>query len=135
VPAGLSASSDPRGAETTVVDQASGDLGLADSDEILGTHLHATDGDIGHVEDFLAEDATWSVRYLVIDTSNWWIGKQVLISPDWVDRFDWPTGKLHIGLDRGSVKDAPEYDGITPPARETEATLYRHHRRPPYWTE
>jgi len=115
--------------------EETGDLGLANSDDILGIHLHATDGEIGHVEDFLSEDLTWSIRYLVIDTSNWWIGKQVLISPDWVDRVDWPAGKLHIGLERASVKEAPEYDGITPPMRETEGALYRHHRRPPYWTE
>ena len=118
-----------------VLDASHGELGLVDSQDILGTHLHATDGDIGHVEDFLAEDDTWSLRYLVVDTSNWWIGKQVLISPDWIDRFDWPDGKLHIGLDRASVKGAPEYDGTTPPSRDTEAALYRHHGRPPYWVD
>jgi hypothetical protein len=123
-----------RRTDTAVLDATPGDLGLVDSQDVLGTHLQATDGDIGHVEDFLAEDQTWTLRYLVVDTSNWWIGKPVLISPDWIDRFEWPAGKLHIGLDRASVKDAPEYDGVTPPARDTEATLYRHHHRPPYWT-
>lgn len=121
-------------AGTAVLEDARGDFGLADSQDILGTHLHASDGDIGHVEDFLVDDR-WSLRYLVVDTSNWWIGKQVLISPDWIDRFDWPGGKLHVGLDRASVKGAPEYDGTTPPGRETEAALFRHHRRPPYWVE
>ena len=121
-------------AGTAVLEDARGDLGLADSQDILGTHLHACDGDIGHVEDFLVDDG-WSLRYLVVDTSNWWIGTQVLISPDWIDRFEWPGGKLHLGLDRASVKGAPEYDGTTPPGRETEAALFRHHRRPPYWIE
>jgi hypothetical protein len=136
-PSGLAADvrRDARPGETAVLEATPGDLGLADSQDVIGTHLHATDGDIGHVEDFLAEDLTWSLRYLVVDTSNWWIGKQVLISPDWIERFEWPAGKLHVGLDRASVKGAPEYDGITPPARDTEAALYRHHRRPPYWTE
>ncbi len=134
-PTGLGEAGSRHQTETTVLETSTGDLGLADSAEVAGTHLQATDGEIGHVEDFLAEDTTWSIRYLVIDTSNWWIGKQVLISPDWIDRADWPTGKLHIGLDRASVKGAPEYDGVTPPPRETEAALYRHHHRPPYWTD
>jgi hypothetical protein len=125
----------PQPLKTAVLESSHGELGLADSQDILGTHLHATDGDIGHVEDFLVEEGTWSLRYLVVDTSNWWIGKQVLISPDWIDRFDWPDGKLHIGLDRASVKGAPEYDESTPPSRETEAALYRHHHRAPYWTD
>ncbi|MFZ3177602.1 MAG: PRC-barrel domain-containing protein, partial [Methylovirgula sp.] len=46
-----------------------------------GYHIHASDGEIGHVEDFLVADADWSIRYLVVDTKNWWLGKKVLISP------------------------------------------------------
>jgi hypothetical protein len=138
VPAGIAGIDDARQASSggaAVLEDARGDLGLADSQDILGTHLHASDGDIGHVEDFLLDVDTWSLRYLVVDTSNWWIGKQVLISPDWIDRFEWPGGKLHVGLDRASVKGAPEYDGTTPPGRETEVALFHHHRRPPYWVE
>ena len=30
--------------------------------------VHATDGDIGHVENFLADDANWDIRYLVVAT-------------------------------------------------------------------
>ncbi len=135
MPVGLEEAREARPAGAAVLEEAPGDLGLADSQDILGTHLHASDGEIGHVEDFLVDIDTWALRYLVVDTSNWWIGRQVLISPDWIDRFDWPGGKLHVGLDRASVKDAPEYDGTTPPGRETEAALFRHHRRPPYWAE
>ena len=39
------------------------------------------DGEIGHVEDFIIDDETWAIRYLIIDTRNWWPGKKVLISP------------------------------------------------------
>ena len=41
---------------------------------ILGFHVHATDGDIGHVDDFLLEESSWQIRYLVVDTSNWLLG-------------------------------------------------------------
>ncbi len=135
MPSGIEAARRVPASGAALLEDARGDLGLADSQDLLGTRLHASDGDIGHVEDFLVDVDTWSLRYLVADTSNWWIGKQVLISPDWIDRFDWPDGKLHVGLDRASVKGAPEYDGTTPPGRETEAALFRHHRRPPYWME
>jgi hypothetical protein len=46
--------------------------------EVAGYHLHAKDGELGHVDDFLFDDLSWAIRYLVIDTSNWWIGKRVL---------------------------------------------------------
>ena len=43
-----------------------------------GFHIQATDGGIGHVDDFLV-DERWNVRYLVVDTSNWIGGKSVII--------------------------------------------------------
>jgi hypothetical protein len=52
-------------------------------------HIHATDGEIGHIEDFLIDDETWAIRYLVIDTRNWWPGKRILISPRWIERVGW----------------------------------------------
>jgi hypothetical protein len=41
---------------------------------VTGYDVHASDGDIGHVSGMLIDDATWAVRYLVVDTSNWWVG-------------------------------------------------------------
>ena len=54
---------------------------LRSIEAVTGYHIHASDGEIGHVEDFLVEDADWSIHYLVVDTKNWWPGKKVLISP------------------------------------------------------
>ena len=54
---------------------------------LKGFHLHATDGEIGHVDDFLV-DAGWKVRYLVVDTSNWIGGKSVLIAPIAIETVD-----------------------------------------------
>ena len=107
--------------------------GLADSQTVIGTHIHAADGDIGHVDDGLAEDQSWILRYLVADTSNWWIGKHVLISPQWVERLDWRERKLHVVLERQAIRSAPEYDPSTPLARADETALYQHYGRSPYW--
>ena len=54
---------------------------LRSVEAVTGYHIHASDGEIGHVEDFLVEDADWSIHYLVVDTKNWWPGKRILISP------------------------------------------------------
>ena len=61
----------------------------AASKTVTGYHIHASDGEIGHVEDFLVEDADWSIHYLVVDTTNWWPGKKVLISPRSAREIDW----------------------------------------------
>jgi sporulation protein YlmC with PRC-barrel domain len=77
---------------------------------VTGYHIHASDGEIGHVEDFLVEDANWSIRYLVVDTRNWWPGERVLVSPRSVQEIDWADRLLCLDVDRQKVKDGPPYD-------------------------
>ena len=57
--------------------------------EFKGYTVHALDGDIGHVENVLADDANWEIRYLVIATRNWWPGKIVQLAPYAVKDIDW----------------------------------------------
>jgi hypothetical protein len=74
--------SGPRPHDLAGVDPRSNeDPHLRSIEEITGYHIHATDGEIGHVEDFLVDDAGWGIRYVAVDTRNWWPGKKVLILP------------------------------------------------------
>ena len=109
--------------------------GLADSRQILGTHLHATDGEIGHVDDFLLDFDDWRIRYLLVDTDNFWIGKRVLVAPEWIESFDWPDHMLHVQLDRESIRTSPDYDPDGPLTREDELALFRHYHKGPYWRD
>jgi sporulation protein YlmC with PRC-barrel domain len=86
------------------------DVHLRSVEAVTGYHIHASDGEIGHVEDFIIEDADWSVRYLVVDTKNWWPGKKVLISPRSVKEIDWGNRLVSINVDRQKVEGGPAYD-------------------------
>jgi hypothetical protein len=86
---------------------------LRSIEEVTGYHIHASDGEIGHVEDFLVEDADWSIHYLVVDTKNWWPGKKVLISPRSAREIDWTDKLVNVDVDRQRVKESPEYDAST----------------------
>jgi hypothetical protein len=83
---------------------------LRSVDAVTGYNIHATDGEIGHVEDFLVEDADWSIHYLVVDTKNWWPAKKVLISPRSAREIDWSGKLVHLNVNRQKVKDSPVYD-------------------------
>jgi hypothetical protein len=74
---------------------------------VTGYHIHASDGEIGHVEDFLVDDAGWSIRYITVDTRNWWPGERVLISPRSVREIDWADGSIQLNVNRQKVKDGP----------------------------
>lgn len=87
-----------------------GDPHLRSIAAITGYGIHATDGEIGAVEDVLVDDAGWKIRYLTVDTGNWWPGERVLISPGSVRKIDWVAKLIYLGMDRETVKNSPPYD-------------------------
>ena len=73
---------------------------------VRGFHIHAIDGEIGHVDDFLLDEQGWSVRYLVVDTSNWIGGRSVLISPSVVETIDSPKSEIRVNLTRAQIENS-----------------------------
>jgi len=73
---------------------------------LKGFHLLATDGEIGHVDDFLLDEG-WRVRYLVVDTSNAIGGRSVLIAGSAVTSVDSPAAKIRVNLSREDIKRSP----------------------------
>jgi sporulation protein YlmC with PRC-barrel domain len=74
---------------------------------LLGYHIRATDGEIGHVDDVLIDDTGSDVRYLVVDTSNWIGGKSVLISSAQIEKIDSPHSEIRVNLTREAIKAGP----------------------------
>lgn len=115
-------------------DVRAGDLHLRDSTRVIGYDIQATDDSIGHVEDFIFDDLTWAVRYLVVDTRNWWPGGQkVLVGTQWIDRIDWATKSVFVTMTRDQVKRSPMYFDDSPLMREDEQHLHDVHGRTGYW--
>jgi hypothetical protein len=100
---------------------------------VMGYHIRARDETFGHLEDLLIEPLTWVVRYLLIDTRNWWPGPPVLVAPDWVSEFDWVDRKLAMDVTAEQIKRCPPYDPSLPPSRAYETVLYQYYGRTQYW--
>lgn len=113
--------------------QEAWDPHLRSTAHVIGHHIQAIDGEIGHVEDFIIDDDTWSIRYLIVDTKNWWPGKHVLISPQWIERVSWEESKVFVNLSAERVQRAPEYAAETL-NRSYETLLYKHYDWRGYWT-
>ncbi len=96
---------------------------------VTGYHIHATDGEIGHVEDFLFDDASWSIPYLVVDTRNWWPGEHILMSPHTVREIEWVDRSIHLTISRQQVKAGPAYDPSKMPDRTNEYLMIKYYRR------
>jgi hypothetical protein len=114
-------------------DDKAWDPHLRSTHDVSGHYIQATDGEIGHVEDFIIDDETWAIRYMIIDTKNWWPGKKVLVSPQWIDRVSWNESNVFVDVSRDSIKKAPEYTEGSLLTRDYENSLYHHYNRPGYW--
>jgi uncharacterized protein YrrD len=126
---------DPERWKITAQEKKTWDLNLRSTHEVRGYHIQAKDGEIGHVEDFIIDDETWAIRYLIIDTQNWWPGKKVLLSPKWIHRVSWSESKAFIDLPRETIKQSPEYTDGALLSRDYETELHHHYKRQGYWAE
>jgi hypothetical protein len=81
------------------------------------------------VTDFYFDDDKWVIRFLIVNTSNWWLGHQVLIAPKWIDDVSWTESTVSVGLTRQAVKNALHYDPIVTLDREQEAGIHEHYGR------
>jgi sporulation protein YlmC with PRC-barrel domain len=123
------------GAGTGAAAKPTGDPTLRSMQQVRGYHIQGMDGEIGHVEDFVIDDETWAIRYLIVDTRNWWPGKKVLVSPQWIERVSWSESKVFVNLSRDAIKESPEYTAESLISRDYEAGLYGHYQRPGYWDD
>jgi sporulation protein YlmC with PRC-barrel domain len=106
---------------------------LWNASALTGYSINATDGEIGTVKDLLFEDITWRLRWLVVATGPWLLGRKVLIShltlekPNEVDR------SFAVALTKQQVKESPDVDTDRPVSRQQEASLFKHYDWSPYW--
>lgn len=114
--------------------QEAWDPRLRSTNDVIGHHIRALDGDVGHVEDFIIDEETWSIRYLVVTTKNWGNGKHLLVSPQWIKRVSWEESKVFVNQTVDSLKKSPEYNSETL-NRDYEAKLYRHYDWQGYWVD
>jgi hypothetical protein len=85
-----------------------------------GSIINATDGEIGHVEDAYFHDEAWTIRYLVVDTGTWLIGRKVLISPNSVTQPLGASRIIDVSLTREQVRNSPDIDTHRPVLRQHE---------------
>jgi hypothetical protein len=105
---------------------------LRSANAVTKYHIHAKDGDVGHVQGLLVDEKSWAIRFMIVNTSNWWVGHQVLVAPEWIDDVSWTEAKVTVDLTRQAIKDSPSYEERAPLDPAQEAGLYQHYGQSGY---
>jgi uncharacterized protein YrrD len=107
---------------------------LRSVDNLGGFTILATDGEIGRVDEFYFDDENWAIRYLVINTGLWLLGRKVLISPIALGNVNRETRTFSVHLTKAQVENSPDIDTTKPVSRQHELDLLNHYDWAPYWT-
>lgn len=103
----------------------SGDPHLQSANEVEGYKLHATDGDVGHLKDYLVEEGSWRIKFLVVQTGHWLSRRKVVIDRAWIRNVEWSEGDIVVALTRREIENAPAYDPEKLGAKfESDLTVY-----------
>ena len=100
---------------------------------LIGYHMGATDGEIGKVEEFYFDDDTWTIRYLIVKTGNWFSDREVLISPDAIIKTFWEQGTFNVNLTKEPIRNSPDIDTNKPVSRQQEIALHDYYPWQSYW--
>jgi sporulation protein YlmC with PRC-barrel domain len=119
--------------EIAARESESQDPHLRSARDVRGHGIQATDGELGHVEDFLVDEETLAIRYLIVDPRSWWPGNHVLISTEWISAVHWNDSTVEVNVSKDAVRNAPVYDSAGSIDRDYESSYHRYYNRPGYW--
>jgi hypothetical protein len=112
----------------SAVPQAPGaDAHLRSMAELRHYTIHALDGEVGHLEDFLIDDASWKIDYLIVDTKNWWLGKHVVVAPASIKEVNWAQRFVRLDLTCYKIKGSPPWLQTSLVDRAYESLLHAYY--------
>jgi uncharacterized protein YrrD len=102
-------------------------------DEISRLRIEAQGADAGRIEDVYFDDQAWFVRYFVVNTGSWLLGRRVLIAPLAVEQPDWTRHVLRVKLTKDQVKHSPDIDLERPVSQQQLIDLHQYYGWPTFW--
>jgi uncharacterized protein YrrD len=120
----------PTAAETDIYAQENNDQHLHSTEDVDGYNIHAIDGEIGKVVDYIVDDANWKLKYFVVETGSWLNSKKVLLSTRWIKEVNWENSTVIVNISTEAVKNSPEFDVTQPVKEAAERMLFTYYGKP-----
>ncbi len=84
------------------------DKHLQSTRAVTGYGIQTTDGEIGQVSGFMVDKKSWAIRELAVETGHWYSGKEILISPDRIERISYEESKVFVNLTKADIQQTAE---------------------------
>jgi hypothetical protein len=95
--------------------------------------VHASDGEVGRVDEVYFDDMSWGLRHIVVEIDRSLGGRRVLVPPAHVSGVDHCASTVHLSIPAGTAADGPGADSDMPVCRQKEAAACRSLILPAYW--
>jgi hypothetical protein len=70
---------------------------------LMNYEVWATDGEMGRLEGFIMDEASWHLGYLEVKTGDWLNGRSVLVPTRWVKSVFWDDHRVSLHHTRAGV--------------------------------
>jgi sporulation protein YlmC with PRC-barrel domain len=101
--------------------------------DLMGYSAHATDGEIGSVRNFIFDDRTWEIRYLVVDVGSWLVRRDVVLAISTVEQPDSENKTFNVQLTKAQVRESPDVDTEKPVSRQQEIAMEEYFGKMAAW--
>lgn len=106
---------------------------LHDLKELMGSPVMASDGEMGKVRNFLFDDRSWKVCYLVVDVEARHKRREVVLPIAAIDPPDWTQPVFNVHLTQEQVRESPDVDAHKPVTRQQEIAMEEYWGKLIYW--
>lgn len=118
------AEADRQDAEAREIKAKAADPNLRSVHEIIGYSVNAVDGRIGYVGDFIVDDETWNLKYMVVSLGELTSNREFLVFAELINLIDWSDSQIYIGMKMEQIEKSPLYDPSNPVNEQYEIHLY-----------
>jgi len=101
--------------------------------DLRSCNIDALDGEMGKVKDVYVDDHHWAIRYALIDTWKTLPGRRVMLSPASFENLDLANRRLHVKLDKETIRKSPDFAEQSDLTLETEGKLADYYGWTKYW--
>jgi hypothetical protein len=93
----------------------------------------ATDGEMGVIRNFLIDDRSWAIHYVVGHLGTWPKRRDVVLPIAAVEQPDWVKRIFQARLTKEQVRDSPDVDSEKPVSRQQEIAMEEYWGKMAYW--